>query len=87
MKVKQLFLAILFVISCLSLFLIWENKQIKIIRLGFYSDSSWGIPTGNNSYVLDEAIREFEKLHPGVRIVYDSGIPKEEYSNLSLIHI
>ena len=81
MKVKQLFLAILFVISCLSLFLIWENKQIKIIRLGFYSDSSWGIPTGNNSYVLDEAIKKFEELHPGVKIVYDSGIPKEEYSN------
>ena len=81
MKVKQLFLAILFVLSCLSLFFIWENKQIKIIRLGFYSDSSWGIPTGNNSYVLDEAIKKFEELHPGVKIVYDSGIPKEEYSN------
>ena len=27
--------AILFVLSCLSLFLIWENKQIKIIRAGF----------------------------------------------------
>ena len=26
-------------------------------------------------------LRKFEELHPGVKIAYDSGIPKDEYSN------
>ena len=31
--------------------------------------------------VLDQAIARFEKTHPGVKIVYESGIPKNQYAS------
>ena len=60
---------------------IWWRRQPRIVRLGVYAGSSWDVPTQTEEKVLDQAIARFEKTHPGVKIVYESGIPKNKYAN------
>ena len=60
---------------------IWWQRQPKLVRLGVYAGSSWDVPTQTEEKVLDQAIARFEKTHPGVKIVYESGIPKNQYAS------
>ena len=60
---------------------IWWQRQPKLVRLGVYAGSSWDVPTQTEEKVLDQAIARFEKTHPGVKIVYESGIPKNRYAS------
>ena len=62
-------------------FYLWQGQQTKIIRLGLYAGSSWSVPNSRANRVLDQAIQSFESSHPGVKVVYESGIPKEDYSD------
>lgn len=75
----------LLALPMLTLFLIlgvfWWRSQIQVLHLGVYAGSSWDVTTIKNNHVLDEAIAHFEKDHPKVKIVYESGIPREEYSS------
>nr|WP_159591956.1 extracellular solute-binding protein [Streptococcus halichoeri] len=57
-------------------------RQTKPVRLylGVYTDSSWDVPNGNEYKLLDQVISQFEKSHPNVKISYESGITKDDYS-------
>lgn len=50
------------------------------LRLGVYSGSSWDVPNGNEYRLIDQVIERFEKKHPRVKVTYESGISKEDYS-------
>lgn len=71
---------------CLAFLLIggWliYNQQFKKVelRLGIYSGSSWDVPNGNEYQLVDQVIARFEKAHPNVKVTYESGISKEDYS-------
>lgn len=52
----------------------------KVIRIGVFSDSYWNVQNGYSYQILEDAIEEFEKQHPGTRVEYVSGIIREDYS-------
>ncbi|MGC4440396.1 extracellular solute-binding protein, partial [Streptococcus suis] len=58
----------------------WYQGQTIVITLGTYADSSWGVPS-SSSKVIDEAIARFEKKHPKVKVVYETGIRKKDYAD------
>jgi len=60
-------------------FVLWTSTQKKILRIGVYAGSSWDVPNSRENRILDNIIRQFEKSHPQVRVVYESGIPKKDY--------
>ena len=51
-------------------------QQKTILKIGVYAGSSWDVPNGNDYKVIDTAIKRFEKLHPRVKVVYESGFQK-----------
>lgn len=71
-----------FLLIVLALFGVGYRHLTKprLLYLGFYAGSSWGVPHANDYLVIDRAIERFEREHPGVKVVYDSGISKEDYS-------
>ena len=58
-----------------------QLHQKTILKIGIYAGSSWNVPNGNDYTVIDRAIRRFEKIHPSVHVIYESGISKDDYSN------
>lgn len=56
------------------------SENSGILRVGVFSDSPWGESNGFAHVILNEAIEEFEKNNPGVSVVYESGIRKQDYS-------
>lgn len=61
-------------------FFYYETTRTITLHLGIYAGSSWDVPNGNEYKLIDQVITRFEKKHPRVRVVYDSGITKEDYS-------
>lgn len=61
-------------------FLYYRTLRPVTLRLGIYAGSSWDVPNGNEYKLIDQVIDRFEKEHPRVRVVYESGIAKENYS-------
>ena len=62
-------------------FVLWTSNQKKILQIEVYAGSSWDVPNSRENRVLDNIIRQFEKSHPNVKVVYESGIPKKDYDN------
>lgn len=52
----------------------------KVLTVGVFSDSYWGVESGYANKIIDDAITRFEKEHPDVKVKYESGIMKEDYS-------
>ncbi len=52
----------------------------NVIRVGVFSDSYWKVQNGYSYQILEDAIAEFEKQHPDIRVEYVSGIIREDYS-------
>lgn len=50
------------------------------LRIGVFAGSNWDVPQGNSYAYIDEVIAKFEQAHPNVKVVYHSGIRKEDYS-------
>ena len=71
-----LLLAYLFVFASL-----YEMEpKTTILRVGLFAGSSWGVPQGDSYAYIDEVIQNFEAAHPHVKVVYQSGIRKQDYS-------
>ncbi len=51
-----------------------------VLEFGMFAGSNWDVANADSCVIIDKAIEKFEKTHPGVRIHYYSGIPKEDYS-------
>ena len=52
----------------------------KVLTVGVFSDSYWGVQSGYANKIIDDAILAFEKEHPDVKVKYESGIMKDDYS-------
>lgn len=75
-----LFLLGLVVMFCAVLSREMGRKTKTILKIAAFSGSNWDVTVQDSYVILDRAIAQFEKVHPEVQVVYDSGIPKEEYS-------
>ncbi len=50
------------------------------LKIGVFADSYWGVHNGYEHRIPDDAIKLYEKDHPGVKVSYETGILKEEYA-------
>ncbi|MFD0845617.1 ABC transporter substrate-binding protein [Streptococcus saliviloxodontae] len=84
-KGKKLVYTFIVLSICLCLgagLLIYHLSFAKqVIRIGVYSGSSWDVPSGQDNKLLDTVIKGFEKDHPNVKVVYESGISKADYAD------
>lgn len=80
---KKTIFRFLFCLSLLSFFIIIfteEDNPPVTLEFGMFAGSNWDVPNGNCYAIIDSAIERFEKENPGVKIHYNSGILKEDYS-------
>lgn len=56
------------------------SENSGILRIGVFSDSLWGEKNGYAHVILNEAIESFKAENPGVSVVYESGIRRQDYS-------
>lgn len=56
----------------------WGTKHV--ITVGAFSDSYWEVQNGYSYYILNNAIQRFEEQYPNVKVRFESGIMKEDYS-------
>ncbi len=74
-------LLVVLIISVALAFVFWASAQEKVLRIGVYAGSSWDVPNSRENKVLDSLIKKFEKTHPHVKVIYESGIPKDDYAD------
>ena len=71
----------LFILAvCIAMAIIYQPEKITI-KLGVFSGSNWDVPSGESNQIVDNAIKIFEEIHPNVKVKYESGILKEDYSS------
>ena len=80
-RLRHLALLVVLIISVALAFVFWASAQEKVLRIGVYAGSSWGVPNSSENKVLDSLIKKFEKTHPHVKVIYESGIPKDDYAD------
>lgn len=68
-------------LSALSIVFFYKcGKKETVIEFAMFNGSNWGVAVQESYSVIDKAIEKFESEHKGMRIKYESGIPKEDYS-------
>lgn len=72
---------VLVLFSGILSFALWSSSHEKVLRIGVYAGSSWDVPNSRENKVLDTLIKKFEKTHPYVKVIYESGIPKKDYAD------
>ncbi|WP_414653956.1 ABC transporter substrate-binding protein [Floricoccus tropicus] len=80
-KNKILIICITALSILIFVIIIYNRKKTTVLRLGTYSGSSWNVPNAKENKVIDNAIKRFEKENPNVKVEYESGIPKDDYSD------
>lgn len=65
----------------LFLMIIADYPNTITLELGVFSGSNWGVPSGESYKIIDGAIKRFEKKYPGIKVKYESGIMKSDYSS------
>ena len=85
-KSRRLRVIISILIAVAALFIITgqvrriRNSKETVLTLGVFSDSYWGVQSGYANKIIDDAISRFEAEHPDVKVQYESGIMKTDYS-------
>ena len=85
-KTRRFRVGISIIIAFAALFLMTgQYRRIrfskdKVLTVGVFSDNYWGIQNGYANRIVDDAITCFEKEHPEVKVEYESGIMKDDYS-------
>lgn len=85
-KSRRLRVGLSILIAAAALFIITgqvrriRDSKETVLTLGVFSDSYWGVQSGYANKIIDDAISRFEAEHPGVKVQYESGIMKTDYS-------
>lgn len=78
------FLSVALLVGCLLIYYgTYENfskTKRTTVTIGVFSDSYWNVQNGYSYRILDDAIKVFEKQNPDIKVKYESGILKEDYS-------
>ena len=80
-RLRHLVVLVLVLVSGILSFALWSSSHEKVLRIGVYAGSSWDVPNSRENKVLDTLIKKFEKTHPHVKVVYESGISKKDYAD------
>ena len=69
-------------LACFSSFIYWNNpERVITITLGTYVGSHWDVPDPTSYKLLDRIIKNFEKENPTIKVKYEPGIAKSDYSS------
>ena len=69
-------------LACFSSFIYWNNpERVITITLGTYVGSPWDVPDPTSYKLLDRIIKNFEKENPTIKVKYEPGIAKSDYSS------
>ena len=55
----------------------------KVLTIGVFSDSYWGVQSGYANRIIDDAIWRFENEHTGVKVVISARSPASAPSRIS----
>ena len=80
-RLRHLVVLVLVLVSGILSFALWSSSHEKVLRIGVYAGSSWDVPNSRENKAMDSLIKKFEKTHPHVKVVYESGIPKKDYAD------
>ena len=80
-RLRHLVVLVLVLVSGILSFALWSSSHEKVLRIGVYAGSSWDVPNSRENKALDTLIKKFEKTHPHVKVIYESGIPKKNYAD------
>ena len=80
-RLRHLVVLVLVLVSGILSFALWSSSHEKVLRIGVYAGSSWDVPNSRENKAMDSLIKKFEKAHPHVKVVYESGIPKKDYAD------
>ena len=80
-RLRHLVVLVLVLVSGILSCALWSSSHEKVLRIGVYAGSSWDVPNSRENKALDTLIKKFEKTHPHVKIIYESGIPKKNYAD------
>ena len=75
---KKYFIIFTIIIACFLTVICWPRTIV--LKIGIFAGSNWDVPSGDCYVIIDEAIKQFEKDYPYVKVEYESGILKEDYS-------
>lgn len=78
-KTVLLFL-LLFAVICFHAGIYVSGEREIVLEFGMFTGSNWDVENVDSFVIFDKAIERFEAEHPGVKIHYYSGVPKEDYS-------
>ena len=80
--IKKKILVIEMIITAIVIlsYVIWLNQRPVVLEFAMFNGSNWNVEIQDSYSFIDRAIDRFEKKHPGVKVHYVSGIPKEDYS-------
>jgi len=79
---KKIFLSLLpllLVIPIIIIAIIVSNQRDITLEVGIFAGSNWNVASEDSYKNIDDAIKEFHKIHPNVKVHYYSGIRKEDY--------
>ena len=76
---RRILESLLLAALCVAAFYGIRTNQV-VIHFGMFAGSNWDAPDDNTNKIVEKAIEKFEQRYPGVQIEYESGIPKEDYS-------
>lgn len=69
------------IISAVAISMMINPKGKKIVlTFGMFAGNQWDVPNDDCYRIIDETIKEFEEKYPNVKIEYESGILKNDYS-------
>ena len=86
LKTRRFRVGLSILIASAALFLMTNQlrrisfSEEKVLKIGVFSDNYWGVQNGYANKIIDDAIERFEKEHPDVKVQYESGIMKNDYS-------
>lgn len=81
MSVKRPNKFALLILLIAALFIIGlVQRSSPVLVVGIFAGSNWGVPHGEPYAIIERAKEKFEAAHPGVRVVYVSGIRREDYA-------
>lgn len=50
------------------------------LTVGVFSGSYWDVQNGNTYKIVDDAIEAYEKKYPNIKVTYESGVIKSDYT-------
>ncbi|PKM93290.1 MAG: sugar ABC transporter substrate-binding protein [Firmicutes bacterium HGW-Firmicutes-1] len=80
-KSKTILIKALVICTLMSIvFFVYQKNRTIHIEFGLFAGSNWNVPISECYKIYDEAIREFEKEYPNIKVTYRSGALREDYS-------